>query len=484
MKLPLPIGLALALVAFAGCDKLSDLADQLEEKNSSAETKYYANMFGFNIMSTYYLWLDEIKSDLSTWKYADDPVEKVKALRYKDSQGEVDKWTQLMEDCSGFLGNVTGNTRSFGFDFVLYYADQTRTRVRAVVTFTYADSPASKAGLRRGDIILTLDGKAITPDNYSTLLKETLYSGGSVTLGMEDGSSIPLTAVQMYENPVQTVKTLEWGGKRFGYLHFTSFTMDACRDLETAFRTFRDEGIDELVLDLRYNGGGYTLTSNVLASMIVPAEEMGGVFTRDIYNSILSELYKDSLESRFAEEFQLSPSDGGAKYTVRPGQVNPGIKKLWVITTGSTASASEALICGLSPYMDLSTVGECSYGKFCGGYLIQAKDFFESLGKQKENTVDAEEGGRLLDGWGIYVISSRYADKNGVTRSMPSGIPADYEASDYPLDGIQLGDPAEQMLSKVLELSTGLSASPSTKGAPAAPDQLEWHAPGFGFYIH
>jgi C-terminal processing protease CtpA/Prc len=265
--------------------------------------------------------------------------------------------------------------------------------------------------------------------------------------------------------------------------------MEASRELEKAFRTFKQEQVEEIVLDLRYNGGGYTITGAVLASMLVPVKEVvdGSVFNLDVYNKTLTEAYEkkdEELSTRFADEFTISSSSTQSSYTVHPLQVNPEIRKLWVITTGNTASASEALICGLKPYMDVSLVGEKTYGKFCGGYLIEAEDFYESLSKQKGNEVDCDDAIAKLEGWGIYVIASRYSDKDGVTLSMPEGIQADYEAKDNPMDGFQLGDPSETMLSAVLELSAGKRTKASVAApiglAPAPPVRR----PGYGVLLH
>lgn len=450
--------LAATLLLPAACHK-----DNVVEEELPDEVRYYANLFAFNVMQSYYLWNEEMDRELSSWHYSDDPFDKVDACRYKQAGKTVDKWTTLMEDYSSFMGSVTGNTKSLGLDFGLYYADSSQEKVCAVVRFPYADSPASKAGLRRGDVILTLDGQEMTASNYVSLVKEYLYGGGSVTLGLADGRSVKLTAVQMYEEPVQTVRTLDADGKKIGYLHFTNFTMDACRKLEEVMGQFKEDGIQELVLDLRYNTGGYTLTSSVLASMLapLPAVTAGEVFTQDVYNKELSQAFENELLTCFTPEVGI-PLTLIDSCTVYPAQVNPGIQKLWVITTDNTASASEALICGLKPYMDVVLVGQRTYGKFCGGFLITAQGFFSSV---KADDLDTAEAMEKLEKWGLYVIASRYSDKNGVTLSMPDGIPADYEAKDDPLDGFQLGDPSETMLSAVLALSTG--ASEAASGAPS-----------------
>lgn len=486
MKRFLSFLLFAALWVPVGCVK--DPLDP-EEEQLPTNVRYYANLFAFNVMKTYYLWEAEMSQGFESWTYGEDPVKKVESLRYKDASGNtVDKWTRLMEDCSSFLGSITGNNKSFGFDFVLYYVDESKKNVCAVITFVYAGSPAEKAGLKRGDAILTLDGLEMTPDNYSSLVNGKIYGGDQVKFGLSGNRSVTLSSMQFYENPVQTVVTLNQGGVKMGYLHFSSFTMDACRDLEQAFRKFKEDGIEELVLDLRYNGGGYTLTSTVLASMLAPVSEVkaGSIFNKDVYNKQLTEYYKEEERvSRFAEEFEIESSSGKGSYKVHPAQVNPGIRKLWVIVTGSTASASEGLICGLKPYMDVTLVGEKTYGKYCGGYLIQAENFFKSLSRQKtDQQVDCDDAAEKLAGWGLYVISSRYSDRDGVTLSMPDGIAADYEAQDRPTSGIPLGDPSEPMLARVLELSSGRVTKAPVPAGPALLPAPPVRRPGFGVLLH
>lgn len=443
------------------CNK--PVVENPEPEETSDPTTYYANLFAFNNMKSFYLWADEVKSGMDTWTYGDDPVSKVSSLRYKDASGnEVDKWTELMEDSSSFESSVTGNGKSFGLEFLLY--GTSTDQVLLVVTFTYAGSPARKAGLERGDIVTTLDGEKITRSNYYELLTKKIYdSPGTMKLDLRDGRSFTMTAEQLYSNPVHLAKTLDVEGKKIGYLHFTSFTLDACADLEQAFRQFKADGIEELVLDLRYNTGGYATTATVLGSMIAPvsAVEAGSVFIKDVYNSTLAPSMSE--ETCFDKKFTLTLS--GGKYTVDALAANPGIKHLWAITTGHSASASEMLLCGLKPYMDVTLVGSTTYGKFCGGYLITAADWYDFLAKE-DTDIDCVAGKKATDKWGLYVIASRYADCNGVTLSMPSGIPADWDAEDDPVDGYALGDPAESMLSRALGLAAGKTKSASGESLP------------------
>lgn len=467
------------------CGKLLSLFEMSQPQS------FYTNVFAYNMMGGYYLWSEEISQGLEKWSFTDDPVKTVKNLRYKDAAGnDIDKWTTLMEDCSPFMVSVSGNGKTFGFEFIVQYADPSHKNVCAVVTFTYEGSPARKAGLKRGDVILTIDGTSLTPDNYYSILTEKIFDNAtSVELGLYSGTSISLSAVEMYSNPVNVVKILDEGGKKVAYLHFSGFTWDAAEDLIKAFRTFKDQGVEDLVLDLRYNTGGYTTTCQVLASLIAPEAVVkeGAVFNRNIFNKNLTD--KMEQDECFATEYTFQ-TDGG-DVTFKPGEANLSLPRLWVITTGQSASASESLICGLKPYMDVTLVGTTTYGKFCGGYLIKAEDWYNAIAESKESSINAQEGLSMTAGWGIYIITSRYADCNGVTLSMPSGIPADYEVLDNPVDGFDLGDPDESMLSAVLSLMEGhpVTAVAARAGGVAAAsggaavEQLPFNKPGSGAFL-
>lgn len=443
------------------------------------ESLYYTNLFAFNMMQTYYLWKDDIADALKNWTYYDDPKERVLKARM-----DIDKWTVLTDDYEGYQGNIDGNGSTLGFDFVLYYADNTQKSLVMVVTFTYRDSPAQEAGIRRGDAILRVDSEALTPDNYVDILNRKILRPTTVKLDFADGRQLSLSGKKMYEEPVHTVRTLEAGGRKVGYLHFTSFTMDACKSLEEAFRKFKVDGIEELVLDLRYNGGGYAFTGAALASMIAPLPAVNAldVFTKEVFNDILAK--EMNATTNFGISFTNTGIDG-KDFTVKPTEVNPEVSRLWVITGRGTASASESLICGLKPYISTTLVGDRTYGKFCGGYLISAVDWYNLIKKDAKD-IDFNEALKCVNNWGIYVIASRYADRDGVTLSMPSGIPADIQADDDPLDGYDLGDPGETLLATVLQQISGTSSQIRRRSASPAParEPIPYHRPGFGVLLY
>ena len=458
----------IAVLAFGlatGCGKqVPDEYGRLDDETRLQ--RKYVNTFAWNVMDDYYLWRDEIAPALERWENWEEPIRKVADIRYKDAAGkDIDRWTMLTDDFASLVGGVSGHTRTFGMDFVLYYADQAHTRICAVVTYTYDASPAAAAGLKRGDVILTVDGLEMRPNSYQAIVRDRLLGGGTVKLGLSDGRSATITAVDMYEDPVHTVRILERpDGKKVGYLHYTSFTLDSCQELVEVFHRFVQAGIDDLVLDLRYNGGGYLITEEVLASMLAPVSvvEAGSVLSQEIYNAKMAAEQKEE-PTRFETGFMFR--NNGALQVISTVGANPDLPRLYVLATESSASASESLVCCLRPYMDVILVGGRTSGKYCAGYLMQAKDWYDSV-KKSLGESEYEQALPYVDNWGIYVMYSRYADCNGVTLSMPDGIAPDVEAEDDPLDGFALGDPEETMLAVALRLIEGRTRSAEAAAGP------------------
>lgn len=275
---------------------------------------YYANMFGKEAMSTYYYWNKEISSDLDNWNIEtnNDPIGTVDRIRYHQGDKYIDKWSMLTDDMASFNSSVEGVSTTFGWNLTFYLVEKETNQYVAVVNFVHEGTPAAKAGFKRGNIILSINDEKITPDNYADLYyKPTL----KVSLGelkentiVSQNKSIELTAVNMYENPIICDSIYEFNGKKVGYLVYTGFDLKSINPLIEIGKKFKAEGIEELVLDLRYNGGGYVITENVLASMFAPQEAVSSkkVFEKEIYNSYLSEIYQkqgENLETRFTTEF-------------------------------------------------------------------------------------------------------------------------------------------------------------------------------------
>ena len=456
----------------------------------------YVNTFAFNRMNVYYLWQAEIEKDLKEWDETDEPIEKVRTIRYKDSQGkDIDKWTMMTDDFNSFYGSVSGVTKTAGFDFTFYYFDKTHTSLCAVINFVYPGGPADKAGLKRGDTILELNGKEIPYPDYIDSYY-TLTGNDKFTVGIyETGKTHTIEPVEMYEDPILITKVFDCGSKKVGYLHYTSFTLDSCVDLIKVCSGFKHDGVSELIIDLRYNGGGFSITEQAIASMLAPEDAVTAhkVLATEIFNSKLTEYYTsrgEDTNTYFQTEYNFTASND-KHYEFSTAGANLGIDRIYFIIDSGSASASEALIGDLAAYMDIVVVGRQSHGKYCSGLMMKAEDFYEE-NKSQLGSVMTAAGKKYAKNWGIYVMYSRFADKNGKTLCMPDGIIPDHSVDDDPLDGYQLGDPGETMLAKVLTLcgyktkaqaaraADSRQSRPELEPAPIRTDELR---PGSGMRI-
>lgn len=453
----------LGSVTFSGCadEDPQDNNSSTNQSNNNNEDKnddssqsisnetYYANMFGKDALETYYLWNEEIRDDLNQWiiETNNDPIGTFDRIRYHEGEKYIDKWSMLTNDMASFENEVNGTVTTFGWSLSLYdiSSSEGEERYVGVVNYVYKDSPAAKAGLKRGDILLTLDGKIINSSNYLNLYNSSTLT---VTLGLlesdnyihDQNKEVSLTAVSMYENPIICDSIYEFNGKKVGYLAYTSFDLASIPQLIDISRKFKSEQIKELVLDLRYNGGGYVTTEQVLASLFAPQSAVTNkeVFEKEVYNKALTQYYQQEgmdLESRFETDFEYQDQNQTVKVSTK--DANIGLEKVYGLISSGSASASEALLGGLMPYTQIKLIGSQSHGKYCTGALLPAKDFYVKTPAE-------------LNNWGAYVMISIYQNALGETPCMPDGLTPDIKIEDDPLLPYVIGDVNEPLLKQAL----------------------------------
>lgn len=254
------------------------------------------------------------------------------------------------------------------------------------VMAVYPDSPMARAGLGRGTIINQVDGQWITAGNLNTVYSKLLAPNGAATLSVADNqggfgvSEHKLTAELIYENPVLYRDVLEYGEHKIGYLVYASFDAAFDGELLDALQAFKDAGINDLILDLRLNGGGYVMSSRMLASCIAGARCEGQVFQYYRYNDTrmaspemmaaeTGQAYDES-KGRFYEEFIYGDYRGA---DLRGYALN--LPRLYVIVSSGTASASEAVVNGLRGIgLEVVLVGQKTNGKNVGMEGVYLED--------------------------------------------------------------------------------------------------------------
>ena len=323
-------------------------------------------------------------------QYAINPATS-KPYEYYDAQGDA-KYSFI--DDGTVSGELNGTKGDFGFAPFYNLVNDLR------IKYVYPGSPAALAGIKRGYQITSINGRtslSYDADGYgdgsSTNLNFVVnaYSNSNtitMTLKKPDGSTMTVTnlAVAAYTvNPVlkDTVYTVATG-KKVGYIVFNSFTSDANADpkLDAAFNYFTTQGITDLVVDLRYNGGGYVSTAEYIDNLIVPAAKSGSLMYNTYFNDILTSgkevlLHKQTRKDDSGNDYTY----GDFNYSVASNAVNflkkgtLNVNRVFFIVTGATASASELTINNLRPVMNVQFVGETSYGKPVGFFDIDINKY-------------------------------------------------------------------------------------------------------------
>ena len=445
--------LFLSLFLCAACSD-DTLPTEQEVKDEYAAWKY-VNAFAHGAMSQYYLWKDEIAKDLNAWDWEwSEPKAKVQKIRYKENGKDVDRWTQVYDNYSEETANIV---TTYGFEYALYQVGSSK-QLMLVTTLVYPGSPAEKAGLKRGNLIVGLNNEPITTNNYQQLL--TLSSAELMVQTQSSQKVVKMQAVSMYEDPVVLDSIYRWEDKKVGYLLYNQFNVLSCEKLISVCKRFKNEGVSELILDLRYNLGGNSKVHQLLASMLAPEENVArnDVYLKRGHNKDYTEELRQKGESS-EQRFQFKEwAINGEKYDYDLSDANIGITKLYALTSGKTASASEALLIGLRPYLDIEIIGETTRGKFCGGYNLLAADWYLSMVDtyREEGRDFYAEHPDLADwkthvaDWGMYVITDYFTDKTGVRPDFSKGLSPDFKVTDAPFEAYPLGDEREVLLHAAL----------------------------------
>ncbi len=275
-------------------------------------------------------------------------------------KSDQDRFSILVDDFLALENSLSGISLNNGMDFGLVFFPDGSGNVFGYVRLVLPNTSAEAAGLERGIIFNRIDGVQINENNFSDLLAPDTYTIGLATF---DGTTVTpidqtvlLTKIEYTEDPVFLTKTLDINGTKVGYMMYNAFTGNFDETLNDAFGQLQAEGATELVLDLRYNGGGSVRTATDLSGMIT------GQFAGQIF---FTEQWNDDRQAEFA-------SNG--LFTTQTRNSTPlnslNLSRVYVLTTGRTASSSELVINGLAPYINVVQVGINTSGKFEASTLL------------------------------------------------------------------------------------------------------------------
>ncbi len=411
------------------------------------------NKFIWSGMRDYYLWVDNVpnltniqfndSNSLNTFLNLYSDHEKLfHDLRYLPDS--IDKWSWIVDDYTALENQFKGITKSPGYDFHLGEFSGTTT-LFGFVRYVIKGSPADLAGIKRGDFFLKVNDQEITEANYQNLLfnkdsyKLSLanITNNSITL---NGKTITVTSAEVHENPIYLDTVYTINNFKIGYLVYNGFMSDYDIQLNNVFGKFKNSGVNKLILDLRYNGGGSIQTAVYLASMIY-GTSTANVFIKTQYNTAFQAALKVQFgDSYFSESFTGTIAKTPTKAEAPINTL--GLTDLYIITTGNTASASEIVINGLKPYITVKTIGTNTVGKYVGSMTI--KDW-DNSGKVNPNHK-----------WALQPITLKIANKDGVSDYVKGFAPTVLLKEDI-AKFLPFGDTNEQMLQTALNTVQGIA---------------------------
>ncbi len=360
---------------------------------------------------------------------------------------EQDRFSFIVPDFVRLELNQAGISLSNGMAFGLVQFRGTQT-VFGFVRYVVPGSPADTAGIERGDIFNRIDGNEFTPDtNFDQLLAPNTYSIGLANL--ENGNltsideEISLNKIELTENPIHKHSVIDVDGQKVGYLMYNNFRTPFNSELNSVFADFASEGISDLVLDLRYNSGGSIETCKDLSSMIT-GQFNGQVFAQQFFN--------DNFETENLN-FDNEISSGEPINSLN-------LNRLYVLTSGSSASASELLINALNPYIDVIQIGDFTEGKFEGSATLYDSEDYTRRGVNLNHT------------YAIQPLILRTANKDGFTDFFEGLEPDIRQQESFENLGI-LGDPDETLLNLALQqISPGFAPSSSSELKSVKPAEI------------
>lgn len=418
--------------------------DDLDDKIFPAD-RLYINNFIWNAMNLFYFYNSEVP-DLGDERFSSNEEFSDFLSNFEAPEDlfdhlliPTDRFSIIVSDFRVLESALQGTRVDSGMRFGLF-AVEGSDRVFGFVRYVLPNSPAEQAGITRGLLFDRVNGQTLTQSsNFNQL-----FSGNSIQIGIAEFDEEELVSldqqyilqqIELTENPIHKVEILDFPEKKVGYLMYTNFRRNFEQELNQVFAMFQSENIDELVLDLRYNGGGDLQVAVNLCSMITGQffnELLATRETNDNFEDVPIFFSNETIGGQSLNSLQLS--------------------RVYVLTSRTTASASELVISGLQPFINLVQIGRQTSGKYQGSTTLYDSPNF---GRQNAS---------LAHRYALQPLIFKLVNSVGFT-DYDEGIEPSINIGEQIVDAQALGSPTEALLREAL-LDMGIQI------------------PGRGFYFH
>ena len=412
------------------------------------------NDFVWKGMNLMYLYKEEI-SDLSNERFNNTgdytsylnsftrPEDLFESLIFE--RQNIDKYSYIVDNYAELQQAQQGISISNGMEFGLAYVPNSSYNIYGFIRYVHPQSPAELSGIKRGDIFVGINNTILNIDNYLDLLSLDSYSvnfanyldNNTETINddiiEQNEIDMYLTKIYLEKNPIFLSKIFSNNQSKIGYLMYNRFLTNFENNLNSVFSEFKSNNIQNLILDLRYNPGG-AIDNAVFLSSLITGQFNQEVFCSDQWNSEIQEFWLNNNPENLIRRFQTYDN---SLY----------LNKIYILSSRSTASASELVINSLNPYIDVIHIGETTYGKYQGSMTLYDSENFSI------------ENINPTHNYALQPLVFKILNVVGNT-DYYNGLQPDYLLQEFPANMGEIGDESEPLINFTLDLINSKEITP------------------------